>query len=81
MVQVWISDTAGAAVSGTAPSGTVVIGTNGTLVSTRVTKVDLLIRSTTGGQFDLNITEVGVKSYYLNVSCQGQYFSQVATWA
>jgi len=82
VVQVWLSDTAGAALSGTPPSSTVVIGTNGVLVASYTAKTHLLIRSNTSGQFDLNITEAGAKSFYINVDTgQGAYFSQQATWA
>ena len=81
VVQVWISATAGAVVAATPPSSTVVIGTEGTLISSRVAKTDLLIRTNATGAFDLTITEAGAKSYYVNVDVgQGQYFSQVATW-
>lgn len=80
-VYAWLSDTAGAALSGTPPSGTVVIGTNGVLVSSPTAKTELSIITDASGRFDLNITEAGVKSYFLNVEYAGKVTSQGMTWA
>jgi hypothetical protein len=81
VVRAWLSDTAGAALSGTPPSGTVVIGTNGVIVASLTAKTHLVIITDASGRFDLNITEAGVKSFFLNVEYQGKHFSQGMTWA
>lgn len=49
----------------TAPSGTVVIGTNGALFDVGAVKKLFRFISNASGQFDINITEVGVKTLYL----------------
>jgi hypothetical protein len=57
-------DAAGAVPNATAVSGTVAIGTNGT-VQVLEAKKQFRITSTAAGLFDLNITESGVKTIYL----------------
>lgn len=81
VVRAWLSDTSGAALSASAPSGTVVIGTNGVIIASLTAKTHLIIITNATGQFDLNITEAGAKSYHLNIEVDGKHFSQVMTWA
>lgn len=67
-LDVWLSDAAtGAGVVATAPSGTVVIGTNGTLLDVTGAKKLFKVWTDAQGRFDINITEAGVKTEYLAV--------------
>lgn len=62
------SDAAGDTLLGTAPTGTVVAGTNGTLLQDIGTaKKIFLLKSEAAGTMDLVITEAGAKDMYLNV--------------
>lgn len=55
------------AVAGTAPSGTVVIGTKGTIVVADTAKLAFQITADANGEFNLDITEAGVATWYLVV--------------
>lgn len=81
LVDVWLSDTTGAALSATAPSGTVVPSVAGVIVASLTAKTHLKVISDATGKFDLNITEATAKSYYVNVAVNGQVVaSQVVTF-
>lgn len=78
VLRVWLSDAAGGALCAAAPSGTVVIGTNGVIVDSHVAKTHLVVATSAAGLFDLNITEVGAKTLYVNVEYQGKVFTSGA---
>jgi len=83
MLHVWLSDVAtGLGLCAVAPSGTVVIGTNGTILASIVAKTCLLIQTDASGRFDLNITEAGAKTLYVGARLPDGTFkvSSVATW-
>jgi hypothetical protein len=67
----WLSDTAGAALTGTAPDGGAVIGTDGVIIveHTAATLFELLTDA--DGAVDLDLTESGVDTWYLNVRLPG----------
>lgn len=79
-VQLWLSDTVAGAVSGVAPSGAVAIGTAGVIIASHTAKTHLEVVSDATGVFDLDVTEAGAKSYYINVAIGGQVFSQIITF-
>jgi hypothetical protein len=76
--RVWLSDTAGAAVTSTAPDGAVAIGTNGVLIHSHTAKTHLVVCSSATGAFDLNFTHSGSKTYFLNLEYQGRLYSSSA---
>ena len=78
VVRAWLSDTAGAAVTNTAPSGAVAIGTKGVVIASKTAKTHLAIASAVDGIFDLDITEAGVATWYLNIEYAGKLFSSGA---
>ncbi len=66
IVDVLLSDAAtGIGLVATAPSGTVAIAAKGTLLASPVEKKHLTIQTDENGQYDLNITEAGVKTLYV----------------
>lgn len=75
VVEAWLSDAAGGALCGTAPSGTVVIGTKGVIIEALTAKLHFNIITDATGAFDLDITEAGAKDLYLNVAWNGRVFS------
>lgn len=77
-VNVWLSDTAGGAECAAAPSGTVVIGTDGVIIASHTAKLNHQIVTGADGKFDLNITEAGEKTLYVNVEYQGKVYSSGA---
>jgi hypothetical protein len=65
-LRIYLSDnTTGNNFIATAPSGTVVIGTNGALYDVGGNKKVFQVITNSSAQFDINITEVGVKTLYL----------------
>jgi hypothetical protein len=81
-VNCWLSDAAGGAPCAVAPDGTVVIGTDGAILASYTAKTHLQIATSAAGKFDLDITESGVKTLYVNVEYQGKIFSSgVVTFA
>ena len=82
LVRVWLSDAAGGALVAAAPSGTVVVGTDGVILASLTAKKHLLVVTSATGQFDLDITEAGVKELFVNVEYQGNvYSSEAVTFA
>ena len=74
---VWLSDAAGGGLTGTVP-GAVAIGTAGVIVYSFVASEYFYIATNTAGFFDLDITYILAKTYYLNVEYQGKVFSSTA---
>jgi hypothetical protein len=65
-LRIYLSDnTTGNNFIATAPSGTVVIGTNGALYDVGGNKKVFQVITNSSAQFDINITEAGVKTLYL----------------
>jgi len=77
---IWLSDTAAAAPSAVAPSGTVAV-TGGVVVKEDTAKVAQRVLSGADGKFTVTVTEASAKSYYLNVSHKGRVSSQIITFA
>lgn len=77
--KVWISDTAAAVPSGTAPNGAVSF-TTGVLVKEQTTKVANDVITSATGQIVVSITESTAKSFYINVACGSVVASQVITF-
>lgn len=75
----WLSDTAGAAPSGVAPTGAVAVST-GVQVKEVTTKVVHTICTDANGTAVVQITESGAKSYFLNVAIGHKVVSQQLTW-
>lgn len=67
----WLSDTAGAALTATAPSGGTAVGTNGTIIVEHTAETLLELLTDANGAIDLDITEVGIDTWYLNVRLPG----------
>jgi hypothetical protein len=63
----WLSDTAGGAVSGTAPSAGTAIGTDGVVVLVHTAELAFELLTDAVGALDLDIGEVGIDTWYLNV--------------
>ncbi len=78
-VTVWISDTAGAVPSGTAPNGATSI-TTGTVLSITTAKVLFNVISDATGLINLSIGESTAKSFYVNVSHGGAITSKIVTF-
>lgn len=66
------------AVSGTAPSGTVVIAAKGSIVLIATAKLVFDIACDVNGEFDLNITNATARTYYLVVVVGNQVFASGA---
>jgi hypothetical protein len=65
-IRAYLSDDAnGDSIVATAPSGTVVIGTDGVLYDVGSAKKMFLLTSESDGDIDMNITEAGAKTMYL----------------
>ena len=65
-LRAYLSDDAnGDSIVATAPSGTVVIGTDGVLFDVGSAKKVFLLTSEADGDIDINITEAGAKTMYL----------------
>ena len=77
VVNLYISSLAGAVEATTGPDGAVVIDTNGVLINTIVTKKNYNFQSDSTGLFDVNITESGAKSFFVNLihPVSGEIFS------
>ena len=73
----WLSDAAGGAMTATAPDGGVAIAAFGTLLNEGYADYQIITNS--AGKFDLNITESGTPTWYLNVVNQsGRIYSSAA---
>lgn len=66
MLQMWLSDAPGGAVAAAAPSGGIAIGTDGTIVSESIADQEFLLATEADGDFDIDITEAGADTWYLN---------------
>ncbi len=66
-VHVYISDTAGGAVAATAPDGGAAVGTNGTKIDTITADKSYIFKTDSNGQLDIDVTESGTDTFYLNV--------------
>ena len=68
VVQAYLSnDEDGDSILTTAPTGTVVIGTDGVILADLVAKKAFLLKTDVDGKVDLTITESGAKDMYLAV--------------
>ena len=68
VVIVFLSDaSSGLGIAATAPSGGVVIGTDGAIIVSHVTNLAFLLQSEADGDIDIDITHVGIKILYLVV--------------
>lgn len=63
----WLSDTAGAALTGTAPSVGTSIGTDGVIIVEHTAETLLELLTDADGVLDLNIEEAGADTWYLNI--------------
>lgn len=77
VVQAWLSNAAGGAVTGTAPSGAV-SATTGTIIREWTSKTHMALASDSSGVIVLSIEEAGAATWYLNVEYQGKLFSSGA---
>lgn len=67
----WLSDTAGAALTGTAPSVGTSIGTNGVIIVEHTAETLFELLTDVDGVLDLDIEEAGADTWYLNVRLPG----------
>ena len=67
----WLSDTAGAALTGTAPSVGTSIGTDGVIIVEHTAETLFELLTDVDGVLDLNIEEAGADTWYLNVRLPG----------
>ena len=75
----YLSDDAnGDSIVATAPSGTVVIGTDGVLLDIGAAKKHFFLISESDGDIDINITEAGVKTLYLVLVLGGRLIPSAA---
>lgn len=63
----WLSDTAGAEPTTTAPSAGTIIGTDGFIVYEPLADIVLELLTDSDGVLDLDIEEAGVDTWFLNV--------------
>lgn len=63
----WLSDTAGAALTGTAPSVGTSIGTDGVIIVEHTAETLLELLTDAAGVLDLDIEEAGADTWYLNI--------------
>ena len=63
----WLSDTAGAALTGTAPSVGTSIGTDGVIIVEHTAETLFELLTDAVGVLDLDIEEAGVDTWYLNI--------------
>lgn len=77
VVQAWLSNAAGGAVTGAAPSGAVT-ATTGTIIREWTSKTHMAVASNASGAIVLSIEEAGAATWYLNVEYQGKLFSSGA---
>lgn len=63
----WLSDTAGAAVTATAPSAGTAIGTDGVIIVEHTAETLFELLTDTAGVLDLDIGEAGADTWYLNI--------------
>ena len=63
----WLSDTAGAALTGTAPSVGTSIGSDGVIIVEHTAETLLELLTDADGVLDLNIEEAGADTWYLNI--------------
>jgi hypothetical protein len=67
----WLSDTAGAALTATAPSVGTDIGTDGVIIVEHTAETLFELLTDADGVLDLDIEEAGVDTWYLNVRLPG----------
>lgn len=67
----WLSDTAGAALTATAPSVGTSIGTDGVIIVEHTAETLFELLTDADGVLDLDIEEAGVDTWYLNVRLPG----------
>ena len=67
----WLSDTAGAAVTASAPSVGTAIGTDGVIIVEHTAETLMELLTDADGVLDLDIEEAGVDTWYLNVRLPG----------
>jgi hypothetical protein len=67
----WLSDTAGAALTATAPSAGTAIGTDGVIIVEHTAETLLELLTDADGVLDLDIGEAGADTWYLNVRLPG----------
>jgi hypothetical protein len=67
----WLSDTAGAALTATAPSAGTAIGTDGTIIVEHTAETLMELLTDADGVLDLDIGEAGADTWYLNVRLPG----------
>lgn len=67
----WLSDTAGAALTGTAPSVGTAIGTLGTIIVEHTAETLFELLTDANGALDLDIEEALVDTWFLNVRLPG----------
>lgn len=67
----WLSDTAGAALTASAPSVGTSIGTDGTIIVEHTAQTLLELLTDAAGVLDLDIEEAGVDTWFLNVRLPG----------
>lgn len=78
IVRAWLSDTSGGPVTATTPSGGTVVGTAGVIVDSHQADKHLIIASDASGLLNLDITEAGSQTWYLNIEYAGKLFSSGA---
>lgn len=67
----WLSDTAGAAATATAPSAGVAVGTDGVIIVEHTAEIVFELLTDADGLIDLDIGEAGVDTWFLNVRLAG----------
>ncbi len=67
----WLSDTAGAAVTASAPSVGTSVGTDGTIIAAHTAETFFELLTDVAGVIDLDIEEAAVDTWFLNVRLPG----------
>ena len=75
----WLSDTAGAALTGTTPSVGTSIGTDGVIIVEHTAETLLELLTDAAGVLDLDIEEAGADTWFLNVRLPGGQIQSSAT--
>lgn len=71
LLYAWISATNPAAAIGTPPSGGAAIGTDGVVVEELTANASFLLLTDAAGAVDIDVTEAGAGTWYLNVQLPG----------
>lgn len=80
-VRVWVSDSPAGALAAVPPSGGLTAGAYGTIVHELASGTHVIMTTDATGKASLNITEIGIASWYVNVEVNGKVYHHQVTFA